>query len=249
MPTTPSTQEYSPEAEDTIRGAVNIFQGITAAIDGTTASQLDVTVLSNAFAVLGDGTLLHPNLPINPLVSVNIPGNTVTGSYTLYLTYTWVNGALNPVFYVALTSVGPSNTYDLAIATFAVSGSVITTASVVASVGVKRGLQFIQQVIVFGTVTYNVGTLPAGAVIDYIVQNVATAFNAGTNNQYEIGFSGTLAGYGQSTTTSLATVGTTFFPAVAGSIGAAAVPVIITTQLTGTAASTGKATVTIVFHQ
>lgn len=251
MPT--SAQVLTPEAEDQHKGISGFF-GISAAIDGTTASTLDITVAANAFAELLDGTLLDTSstLNVNPLANATITGLTTTGSYTLYLGYTYLNGALSPLFYAALTSVGPTTVgVDIPIATFAVAANVVTTGSVTAAAVVGSAhnqLKTLAIPFVFGSTTVAGGTLPANSVIVGAVLSVATAFNAATNNQYEVGKTGTLNDLFQSATTTLATATTTFVANIkTGSVGSSAYPVVLTVQLTGGSQSTGAATLTILY--
>ncbi len=115
-----SVQSVTPEAVNEALG-ISGYAGITAAADGTTASTLDVTVAATAWALLADGTLL--GAPDEHLASTTIPGNTVAGTYTLWLDDTWGNNDDIPAWSVA--AVAPS-TRALAVATVTVAAGVIS---------------------------------------------------------------------------------------------------------------------------
>ena len=115
----------------------------------------------------------------------------------------------------------------------------------------KALVQFIQ-----GTIAYNtagaatgvaMGTLPANSYIIDIVVKVTTAFNAGTTNVLKVGKTGTLGAYVDTADVDETSATAQRVTTGIGSIGSTAVPVLISYAETGTAASTGAATVTIAY--
>lgn len=105
--------------------------------------------------------------------------------------------------------------------------------------------------ITFGTTTAtNVAVLPAGAQITNIFVDVTTAFNAATGNTITVATSGgtTLATAGSASTTPLAAGRATITAAALGTwVNVGTTDLIITGIFanTGTAATTGAATITI----
>jgi hypothetical protein len=108
---------------------------------------------------------------------------------------------------------------------------------------------YLRQSFVFGATTstaITIGTVPKGAVITDVSIAVSTAFNFGTNNLTDIGT--VAASTNLASGASLATAGL-IKPSLATSTGigpfAADTAIIATPSLTGTAGTTGKATVAI----
>jgi len=105
--------------------------------------------------------------------------------------------------------------------------------------------------VVFGNATaVTIGTIPANSQIVNAHIDTTTAFNAGTTNTMIIGNSGTAAAYVASTAVGSlgrASVATTGVYSAWPTVGASDVTVTATFAQTGTAATTGAATVTIVY--
>lgn len=115
----------------------------------------------------------------------------------------------------------------------------------------KALVQFIQ-----GTIAYNtsgaatgvsMGTLPANSYIIDIVVKVDTAFNAGTTNVLKVGKTGTLGAYADTSHVDETSATAQRVTAGIGTVGTSAVDVLISYAQTGTAATTGAATVTIAY--
>ncbi len=96
------------------------------------------------------------------------------------------------------------------------------------------------------TAVVTVGTLPAGALVDRAVSSVTTVFNAATTNTVSIGTVATPTAY--ATTLALGAVAV-----VPGTLTAAQVyrstdtVVVATISMTGAAATTGQAIITVFF--
>lgn len=91
-----------------------------------------------------------------------------------------------------------------------------------------------------------VGTLPAGAVVLRGSATVTTAFNAGTNNNIDVGVAGAASSFASAL--ALTSAGGKAFTGIATSAAAvttADTDVIVTMGLTGTAATAGVAVVVI----
>lgn len=115
----------------------------------------------------------------------------------------------------------------------------------------KALVQFIQ-----GTIAYNtsgaatgvsMGTLPANSYIIDIVVKVDTAFNAGSTNVLKVGKTGTLGAYVDTSHVDETSATAQRVTAGIGTVGTSAVDVLISYAQTGTAATTGAATVTIAY--
>ena len=105
--------------------------------------------------------------------------------------------------------------------------------------------------VVFGNATaVTIGSVPAGAQIVNIHIDTTTAFNAGTTNTMTVGTSGSAAAYVATTAVGplgRASVATTGVYSAWPTVGASDVTVTANYSQTGTAATTGAATVTIVY--
>lgn len=231
------------------------YSGLTFTIDGTTASTLDIAATASSSATLADGTFLTPGS--FTAAQYQVTGNTVTGSYYLWLDYTSNSASilynLGPTFTTALTSAAAPSTSAIIVATFAVAASVITTGTLFPVSG-----QYQSRVISWGgtdldqaTGTRTVGFLPAGAVIDDIVVNVTTVSNATTTSTVSVGKAA-----GSATTQFLNTVDTkTTAGRVAittkgtfGPVGATAVTLTYTHAQTGGAGTLGVWTISVFWH-
>lgn len=113
-------------------------------------------------------------------------------------------------------------------------------------------VSYIRQSFVFGATTataITIGTVPKGAIITSVELAVSTAFNFGTNNLVDVGT--VAASTNLASAASLATAGL-IKPSLATSTGigpfAADTAIIATPSLTGTAGTTGKCTVVILFN-
>jgi hypothetical protein len=98
--------------------------------------------------------------------------------------------------------------------------------------------------------TTTICTIPAGAQILFINIDVTTAFNAGTTNTVSIGTSGSATQFVSATSvgaTGRASVATTGNYANWVNVGTSDVTIIATYNQTGTAASAGAATITVVY--
>jgi hypothetical protein len=91
------------------------FAGIAAVAAG---AALTVTITPGAWAVLLDGTVVD-----DQLVTTTLPNNTVNGTYTLWLDYTWGDADVAPVW--SLATVAPSAN-ALALGTVTVAANVIS---------------------------------------------------------------------------------------------------------------------------
>lgn len=249
------TSTFSPQAvsgnDFAVRtGTKASYYGITAAIDGSVNTQLDVTVGSSWWILLGNGAFYDNNVAY-PAVSTNIAVTTTNGTYTLWADQLVNNQTSAPIFTVSATA--PSSN-SVAIATVVVASNIISSVAPYPqgkqeTAATSASPKFIQAALAFGTATTVVGELPANAVIDYAILSVGTAFNAGTNNYLEVGKTGALAGLLPQGTNGMATATTAILANfVTGSIGSSAYEVIATYTQTGTAASAGAATLTIYFH-
>lgn len=105
--------------------------------------------------------------------------------------------------------------------------------------------------VVFGNATaVTIGSVPAGAQIVNIHIDTTTAFNAGTTNTMTVGTSGSAAAYAATTAVGplgRASMATTGVYSAWPTVGASDVTVTANYSQTGTAATTGAATVTIVY--
>ena len=105
--------------------------------------------------------------------------------------------------------------------------------------------------VVFGNAAaVTIGSVPAGAQIVNIHIDTTTAFNAGTTNTMTVGTSGAAAAYAAATAVGplgRASVATTGVYSAWPTVGASDVTVTANYSQTGTAATTGAATVTIVY--
>lgn len=92
-----------------------------------------------------------------------------------------------------------------------------------------------------------IGVIPAGSIIIGPISgvDVGTVFNAGTNNRLNIGISGTPAKY--AATSSLLTAGFVAMAVAAGHRVTVDTPILVTPDVTGTAATTGDAEVVIAY--
>lgn len=99
-----------------------------------------------------------------------------------------------------------------------------------------------------GPTTVSLGYLPAGAVVTASGTSVATAFNAGTTNNLDIGITGSLNTYGDNIALGSAGVKNGTITATAHAVIAADTEVFATVQLAGTAASAGAAEVWLQYH-
>lgn len=110
-------------------------------------------------------------------------------------------------------------------------------------------VHFMRKAFVFGNngSVLTVGTLPAGAIIQKASSGlyVQTVFNAGTNNFADLGNTTTADLYG----TDLSLLATTFVPMdeAVGYLVAADIDIILTLQLSGTAATTGAGVAVVTF--
>ena len=98
--------------------------------------------------------------------------------------------------------------------------------------------------------TTTIATIPAGAQILFINIDVTTAFNAGTTNTISVGVAGAATQFVSATavgTTGRASVATTGNYANWVNVGTADVTIIATYNQTGTVASAGAATITVVY--
>lgn len=114
----------------------------------------------------------------------------------------------------------------------------------------NQDVNYLRKNFVFGdaaTVTFTIGILPAGAVILAPISgvDVQTVFNAGTNNRLNIGITGTTAKYGS--VLSLLTAGFVPIAVAVGHKVTVDTPIIVTFDVTGTAATTGECYVTIAY--
>lgn len=93
-----------------------------------------------------------------------------------------------------------------------------------------------------------IGTLPAGARVLNTEVFIETAFNAGTTNVFDVGFAGTIGAF-MPTGTALAgaTGQKTSKPSALNGVIAADTDVIVTYSQTGTAATTGLATIILTY--
>lgn len=112
-------------------------------------------------------------------------------------------------------------------------------------------LTAITSTVVFGNATaVTIGSVPAGAQIVNIHIDTTTAFNAGTTNTMTVGVNGSAAAYVATTAVGplgRASVATTGVYSAWPTVGASDVTVTANYSQTGTAATTGAATVTIVY--
>ena len=115
----------------------------------------------------------------------------------------------------------------------------------------KALVQYIQGSVAFDTATVatgvSIGTLPANAYILDIIVKVDTVFNAATTNVLQVGKTGTLGAYAGTGDVNEASATAQRVTTGIGSIGATAVPVLVSYTQTGGAATTGAATVTIAY--
>jgi hypothetical protein len=75
------------------------YNGVAAAVDGTTNTQLNITVTQPAYAIFVDGVVLK-----SELVTTHISGLSTNGSYHLYLDYQESYEARTPVWTVAASA-------------------------------------------------------------------------------------------------------------------------------------------------
>lgn len=94
---------------------------------------------------------------------------------------------------------------------------------------------------------FNIGTIPADSIILGPLSgvDVNTVFNAGTNNRLNIGISGTPAKY--AATSSLLTAGFVPMAVAVGHRVTVDTTILVTPDVTGTAATTGDVDVVIAF--
>lgn len=187
---TTSIQNESIAGFLTTYGLAPYFSGISAAKDGTTATQLDVTTTSPQ-GVLANGHIFNPGT-VWPATQ-NIAVSTVNGTYQLYATATEYLGVDTVTFYVAAAA---ANTFDIPIATIVVAGNVISTVTAISpgnlSLLTNKGtLELTNTVARTDTAAKTLFTLPSGATIIGISISSPTASNAGTTATLNIGVSGT----------------------------------------------------------
>ncbi len=254
------TQNLQTQGVAVLKGITG-FSGISAAIDGTTASTLDVTVTATGWAQLVDGTILYAASPSAPvpvatvgaqstaLVSTSFTGLTsATGSpFTLWLDKS-ADGLNGPLWTIQSSATAAPTVTAIQIATFAVSGSVIVTGSVVVFSQPYTSFLLHENITFASPTTVVVGTLPANAIIDQIVLGVATVFN-GSSPTISLGFSGTTTAY---LATSAAPATATVTVPATQTVGTAKVQTtaktVLATMVYGTSTA-GAMDISIYYHQ
>ncbi len=181
------TQNLQTQGVAVLKGITG-FSGISAAIDGTTASTLDVTVTATGWAQLVDGTILYAASPSAPvpvatvgaqstaLVSTSFTGLTsATGSpFTLWLDKS-ADGLNGPLWTIQSSATAAPTVTAIQIATFAVSGSVIVTGSVVVFSQPYTSFLLHENITFASPTTVVVGTLPANAISGTTTAYLATS--------------------------------------------------------------------------
>lgn len=112
-----------------------------------------------------------------------------------------------------------------------------------------QNVQYLRKRILYtdSATTIKLGTIPAGSIILAPISgvDVQTVFNAGTNNRINIGITGSTAKYAANS--SLATAGFVPMAVAVGHHVDVDTDIILTVDVTGTAATTGEARVFIAY--
>lgn len=261
MALTPQQQQNLADQELTVLGLQpGTFYGISAAIDGSINTQLDITIAGYAVALLNDGTVLSAAAPAVPvpvasvgaqsvaLVSTTIGNLTANGTYYLWLDHS-TDGLNSPVWSVAAGNASPS-VNAIPIARVVVAGNVL---SAVTPLAIGSGTSAITAAWSYADTTARAfGILPANSVIDKIVTYVGTASNAGTTGTLSVGkSSGTGHDYlnGVDVKSNAGEVAPGTAAVGYGSVGTSAVTLTLTYAQTGTGATAGSGQVTVFYHQ